>query len=264
MAPRIYLVGEQSFNVAEMEEFLRENRTFWRKTPQTTPAEQIVEAAGRICYMSFGEKQSPRDTHEYMRRLVEQGHESVLEHVSWCFVITGVSRAFTHQLVRHRVGFSFSQLSQQYHEETDAEFIEPHVELPPEARAAWDGAMATARKAYGEILDSLRFLESKAKRDDDCLKEVRRAIRSTARSVLPNATQTKIWVTANARALRHFFSVRGNLVGDLEMREVSAEILRLVKPKAPSLFFDFEIEMLPDGTPIVIRKTPSNEPAQVT
>lgn len=264
MAPKIYVVSEPSFNVAEMNEFLRENRTSWRKTPRTTPAEQIVEAAGRICYMSFGEKQSPRDTQEYVRRLIGQGHESVLEHVSWSFIMAGVSRAFTHQLVRHRIGFSFSQLSQQYHEETDAEFIEPQINLPPEARAAWDRAMATAKKAYGEILDSLRFLESKATREENCLKEVRRAIRSTARSVLPNATQTKIWVTANARALRHFLSVRGGLVGDLEMRQVSAEILSIVKAGAPSLFFDFEIEMLHDQTPMVIHKPTSNEPAQVT
>jgi thymidylate synthase (FAD) len=264
MPPKIFLVSEPSFNFAEMDEFLRENRTSWRKSPSTTPAEQIVEAAGRICYMSFGDNQSPRTNHDYVKRLVDQGHESVLEHVSWGFIISGVSRAFTHQLVRHRVGFSFSQLSQQYHEETDAEFIEPHVNLPPEAKAAWDRAMFTAKRAYSEILDSLRFLESKGAREEGSLKEVRRAIRSTARSVLPNATQTKIWVTANARALRHFFSVRGAIVGDLEMRQVSAGLLGIVKVKAPSLFFDFEIETLPDRAPIVIHRTTSNEPAPVT
>ena len=263
MPPRIFLVSEPAFDFAEMDEFLSENHTSWKRTPRTTPGEQIVEAAGRICYMSFGEKQSPRDTNEYIKRLITQGHESVLEHVNWGFIMSGVSRAFTHQLVRHRAGFSFSQLSQQYHEETDAEFIEPHVNLPPEARVAWDHAMATAKKAYGEILESLRFLESKSKREDGCVKEVRRAIRSTARSVLPNATQTKIWVTANARALRHFFSVRGAIVGDLEMRQVSAEMLRIVKAKAPALFFDFDIETLPDQTPIVIHKTPSSEQTPV-
>src|SRR6266481_3506505 len=264
MPLKIFLVSEPSFDLAEMDEFLRESHTSWRRTARTKPGEQIVEAAGRICYMSFGEKQSPRDTHEYVKRLVDQGHESVLEHVNWGFIISCVSRAFTHQLVRHRVGFSFSQLSQQYHEETDAEFIEPQVNLPPEAKAAWDHAMATAKKAYGEILESLRFLESKSKREDGCVKEVRRAIRSTARSVLPNATQTKIWVTVNARALRHFFSVRGAIAGDLEMRQVSAEMLRIVKIKAPALFFDFDIETLPDQTPIVTHKAMSSERTPVT
>jgi thymidylate synthase (FAD) len=159
---------------------------------------------------------------------------------------------------------AFVQLSQQYHEGMDAEFIEPQVNLPPEAKAAWDHAMATAKKAYADILDSLRFLENKVEREKGCLKEVRRAIRSTARSVLPNATLTKIWVTANARALRHFFLVRGSLVGDLEMRQVSADILRIVKAKAPSLFFDFEVEALPDQTPIVIHKIAIGESTLVT
>jgi len=258
MPPKVFLLNEPAFDFAAMDDFLRENRVSWRKTPSATPAEQIVEAAGRICYMSFGKKQSPRSNPEYIKRLIGQGHESVLEHVTWGFLISGVSRAFTHQLVRHRAGFSFSQLSQQYHEETDAEFIEPHVNLPPEARVAWDHAMATSKKAYADILNSLRYLESKTEREEGCLKEARRAIRSTARSVLPNATQTKIWVTANARAWRHFLSVRGALVGDLEMRQVSAEILRIVRKKAPALFYDFELQTLPDGTPTVIHRTASS------
>jgi thymidylate synthase (FAD) len=264
MPPRIFLVSEPSFDLSAMTEFLRENQTSWKRTPGTSAAEQIVEAAGRICYMSFGDKQSPRSTGEYISRLIDQGHESVLEHVNWSFIISGVSRAFTHQLVRHRVGFSFSQLSQQYHEETKAEFIEPQVDLPPEARVAWDHAMATAKKAYAEILESLRAVEARMQSGETCLKEVRRAIRSTARSVLPNATQTKICVTANARALRHFFTVRGALVGDLEMRQVCAGLLKIVKAKALSLFFDFEIETLPDGTSIVIHKISTTEPAPVT
>jgi thymidylate synthase (FAD) len=253
MPPRVYLVSETSFDLSEMETFLRDNHTSWKRTPGTTAADQTVEAAGRICYMSFGRHQSPRDNGEYVKHLVNQGHESVLEHVSWGFLITGVSRAFTHQLVRHRVGFSFSQLSQQYHEETEAEFVEPHVDLPPQAKEAWDRAITTAKKAYADILDSLRSLENQPSQDL-CLREIRRAIRSTARGVLPNATETKIWATVNARALRHFLSLRGSIPGDLEMRQVAAELLRIVKRKASSLFFDFDIDMMSDGSPIVIHR----------
>src|SRR6266852_5156044 len=152
MPPRIYLVSEPSVGLAEMEEFLGDSRASWRRTSPTTPAEQIVEAAGRICYMSFGEKQSPRDTHEYVKRLVTQGHESVLEHVSWGFIISGVSRAFTHQLVRHRVGFAFSQLSQQYHDEGDASFVEPwNLRASPRASAVWKSHMKASVEAYREI-----------------------------------------------------------------------------------------------------------------
>src|SRR5215472_9732606 len=142
MPPKVYLVSETAFDLSEMEAFLRQSRTSWRKTTGTTPADQIVEAAGRICYMSFGKHQSPRDNGEYVKHLVRQGHESVLEHVSWGFLITGISRAFTHQLVRHRVGFAFSQLSQQYHEERDATFVEPtNLAAFPAARAAWQSAV---------------------------------------------------------------------------------------------------------------------------
>ncbi len=213
-----------------------------------------MEAAGRVCYMSFGVHQSPRTNAEYIRHLIRMGHESVLEHVSWTFLVTGVSRAFTHQLVRHRVGFAFSQLSQQYHDETEAEFVEPWpLGSHPDARAAWEQAVSSAKGAYREILQILRGLEGKIGKNPAQHKEVQRAIRSAARSVLPNATETKIVVTANARALRHFFAIRGSIPGDVEMRKVGTELLRLVQAEAPSLFFDFRVERLPDGSPIVRR-----------
>ncbi|MDU6092992.1 MAG: FAD-dependent thymidylate synthase, partial [Staphylococcus lugdunensis] len=107
-------------------DFLNENGLTWIQKGNATEAEHLVEASGRLCYMSFGEQnQSPRNTNEYIMNLIVQGHESVLEHLNWTFLITGVSRAFTHQLVRHRAGFSYSQLSQQYHDESEAEFVVP-------------------------------------------------------------------------------------------------------------------------------------------
>ena len=228
MGPKVYLVSYPHFNVDAFLAFLDGQGTSWERTPGATQEEEIVEAAGRICYMSFGEAQSPRTNAEYSRRLILMEHESVLEHVCWGFLVAGVSRAFSHQLVRHRVGFAFSQLSQQYHEETGARFVEPPLKLSLEARAAWEHSIQAAREAYGQILGSLKELEEQA--CDDALekREIRRAIHSTARSVLPNATETIIFVTANARALRHFFTVRGSIPGDLEMRQVAAEMLKHV------------------------------------
>jgi len=255
MRPKAYLVSYTKFELGDFLSFLGAQKLSWKRSPGASEAEEIVEAAGRVCYMSFGEKQSPKGNAEYIRHLILMGHESVLEHVSWGFILTGVSRGFSHQLVRHRVGFAFSQLSQQYHEETDAEFVDPPLELPPQARAAWDKALHAARDAYGEILKSLRDLESRGGDAGLEKREILRAIRSTARGVLPNATETKIFVTANARALRHFFNVRGSIPGDLEMRQVASEVLRLVKSVAPSLFFDFEVEIMQDGSPKVVRKS---------
>jgi thymidylate synthase (FAD) len=234
--------------------FLAEEKTEWQRSPQASSSEEIVEAAGRICYMSFGGAQSPRDNREYILNLILSGHESVLEHVSWTFLLAGVSRAFTHQLVRHRVGIAFSQLSQQYHEETNAEFVEPDLLGSPQALHAWREAMTTVQAAYRTIMASLGNQGGGAS-ESLSKKELKRAIRSAARSVLPNATETKIVMTANARALRHLFSVRGSIPGDLEMRQVMGCLFQQVQPEAPALFMDFRLDTMPDGTFILRHKS---------
>ena len=214
----------------------------------------VPEVSGRVCYMSFGEKQSPRSNGDYIRNLINQGHESVLEHVTWTFLLTGVSRAFTHQLVRHRVGFAFSQLSQQYHEETAATFVEPaHLQRSPQALKAWRSAVALSQESYRTILDSLKELNGTPGLDLQ-QKEFKRAIRSAARSVLPNATETKIVMTANARALRYFFKVRGSIPGDVEMRQVAAALFNAVEAEAPALFADFRLDTLSDGSPVLAQR----------
>ncbi len=253
MSLKVYLVGRPEFDVKEFEAFLEECGTRWRRTLGATEAEEIVEAAGRICYMSFGDKQSPRRTSEYVTRLILMGHESVLEHVSWSFVIAGISRALSHQLVRHRAGFSFSQLSQQYHDESEARFLMPSkVRRNAKAAEAWEQAVAAAREAYRKVLEVLEDQDRGSYGETD-RKEVQRANRSAARSVLPNATETIVFMAANARALRHFFAVRGEIVGDEEMRILTSELLRRVQQEAPSLFSDFVISTLADGSPIVYK-----------
>jgi thymidylate synthase (FAD) len=248
---RVYLIGRPHFQPESFLEFMKDAETAWYRTSGATEPEEIVEVSGRVCYMSFGQNQSPRTNGEYIRNLILQGHESVLEHVSWTFLLIGVSRAFSHQLVRHRVGFAFSQLSQQYHEENPAGFVEPvHLRLSPRADAAWKKAMETTQESYRVILDSLSELNDKPGLDLQ-KKEFQRAIRSAARSVLPNATETKLMMTANARALRYFFKLRGGIPGDVEMRRVATELLKIVRLQAPSIFSDFTIEELSDGTPIV-------------
>ncbi len=257
MSLRIYRISSPQFHVQEFLDFLRQEGQAWNRTTGASEPEELVEAAGRICYMSFGESQSPRSNGDYIHNLIQQGHESVLEHVSWTLLIVGVSRAFTHQLVRHRAGFSFSQLSQQYHEETDATFVEPaHLRQSARALEAWQNAMTVARESYKIILDSLGAAPNGAGVELR-KKELNRAIRSAARSVLPNATETKVVVTANARALRHFFTVRGSIPGDVEMREVVAGVFKLVRADAPSLFTDFTLTTFADNSPVLTRQLSS-------
>lgn len=249
----IYKLSSPRFHLDEFLNFLTSQRETWSQTG-TTDAEKLTEAAGRLCYMSFGPKQSSRSNREYIQNLIEQGHESVLEHVGWTLLVVGVSRAFTHQLVRHRIGFSFSQLSQQYHEETNAAFIEPpELQQSPRAKEAWRRAISVARESYQAILDALADAPRVPGMELQN-REFTRAIRSAARSVLPNATETKIVVSTNARALRHFFEVRGAIIGDVEMREATAAMFRLVEPDAPALFSDFSLTALPDASPVLRRQ----------
>jgi thymidylate synthase (FAD) len=243
--PALYVLARPSLDAAELSAFLQAEASQWRRSAGATPAEDLIELAGRICYMSFGPLQSPRGNAEYIRRLIEQEHESVLEHASWTFLLTGVSRAFSHQMVRHRVGFSFSQLSQQYHDEAGTEFVMPQeIKASAEARRLWLQLMEQLRDGYESISRELSRNGARGK-------ESLRAVRSAARSVLPNATQTKLVFSANGRALRHFLATRGAIVGDLEMRKVSALILTRLKSEAPALVSDFELLTPEDGQPLV-------------
>lgn len=260
-SPKLFLVGRPNFDCDSFLRFLDTEQETWLKTGEASIPENIVEVAGRLCYMSFGSRQFRKCNGDYIHNLINQGHESVLEHVNWSFILTGVSRAFTHQLVRHRVGFSFSQLSQQYHDENDAIFVMPNIISRFQHLAdSWRRSVRQSKKAYQELLS---LLQSEAFNRLKPLekREFHRAVRTAARSVLPNATETKIFITANARAIRHFLAIRGGIPGDEEMRIVSALILNALNKEAPTLFSDFTIEEMPDGTPMV-RQVPIEQGAK--
>lgn len=243
--PRVYVVGRQTIEQAEVERFLRDHELSWT-TDTEVGAETLCEMAGRVCYMSFG--LGRKTNAEYMDNIVGSAHGSVLEHAVWNLVITGVSRSFTHELVRHRAGFGYSQLSQRYVDESTADFVIPDVIADdPELRTIWEESIAQAHGAYCRLVD--RLLEKFA---DEPSKTMRRKLaRQAARSVLPNATETKIFVTGNARAWRHFVEMRANEHAEVEIRRVAVMILRLLQQEAPNLFYDYEIKGLPDGTEVV-------------
>ncbi len=248
--PRLFVIGRSSFDLEQLRSFLDSEAQTWNETDDATSAEKVVEIAGRVCYMSFGDRQSNRTNGRYIRHLIEQGHESVLEHVSWTFIIAGVSRSFSHQLVRHRIGFSYSQLSQQYHVETEAVILEPSIIAKDAALSKiWHRSVQDSQNSYREILAALEARPELYKNGGQ--REELRRIRSAARSVLPGGIETKIVVTANARAIRHFLKIRGNIVGDEEMRIVSTLLLEAVSQDAPSMFADFRVSKLEDGSPIV-------------
>lgn len=243
--PSIYLVGKQVVDEDGMADFLRDHGMEW--TPDTqVPAQLLAEAAGRVCYMSFGKGRGSNQ--EYLDNILSSGHGSVLEHAVWNFVITGVSRTFTHELVRHRAGFGYSQLSQRYVNESKSEFIEPDcIADDLESHAIWVASIEQSQGAYRELAKRLRkqfaHIENRTQR--------RKLARQAARSVLPNATETKIFVTANARALRHFIELRASEHAEVEIRKVATGVLKILSEDAPNIFGDYRLEALDDGTEVV-------------
>jgi len=240
--PAVYLVGRQMIEPAEVDRFLSDHGVSWQ-TDTEVAGEHLAEIAGRLCYMSFA-RPRPGGNKAYLDHILEVGHGSVLEHAVWNFVFTGVSRSLTHELVRHR-HFSYSQLSQRYVDESVAEYVEPDViAADPELHALWLEAVGHAHRAYVRLVEKLaeRFA------DEPDRTARRKLARQAARSVLPNATETKIFVTANARALRHFIEMRASQHAEVEIRKLAVKVLEVMKTEAPHLFTDYQLVPLPDGT----------------
>jgi thymidylate synthase (FAD) len=203
----------------------------------------LVHFSGN-CYMSFA-RPRPGGNKVYLGHIKEVGHGSVLEHAVWNFIFTGVSRSLTHELVRHRSGFGYSQLSQRYVDESIAEYVEPDcIAEDPALHALWLDAVSHAHQAYMKLVAGLA--EKFKDEPDRTLR--RKMARQAARSVLPNATETKIFVTANARALRHFIEMRASRHAEVEIRQLAVQVLQIMQKEAPNLFDDYTLTPLPDGT----------------
>jgi thymidylate synthase (FAD) len=252
-SPTVYLLGQQTLDINELQQFLATLGVHWH-SDSNVPAEVLCEVAGRICYMSF-ERPRPGGNKAYIQRLKEAGHGSVLEHAVFNLLITGVSRSLTHELVRHRAGFSYSQLSQRYVDESTAEYVEPDIiAADPELHQIWQQAIEHSHKAYVVLANKLTEKLQNPSFADSWLgphasaTDKRKAARQAARSVLPNATETKIFVTANARALRHFIELRGSRHAEIEIRKLAVKMLEVLQKAAPHLFDDYALTLLPDGT----------------
>lgn len=184
----------------------------------TQNAQRLIEEAGRTCYLSK-DKMSDETTRKFIRMLIKNGHTSVLEHAYATFRITGGSRAFTHQIVRHRLA-SFSQQSQRYVSEDDFRVvIPPSIAANREALELFEEAMESSQKAYAAL------------KKMDIRKE-------DARFVLPNAAQSEIVVSANFREWRHILTIRTEKAAQWEIRYISEEILKMLVAEAPFVFED--------------------------
>jgi thymidylate synthase (FAD) len=208
---------------------------------ESTDGERLAEFAGRLCYMSQKNPAS-RATREYLENIKRQRHGSVLEHASYSLLLEGVSRALSHELVRHRTA-SYSQLSQRYVDESEANFVVPPAILGDAAlEASWRAEMERAQASYvglvAELMTRYAWVTDRVHR--------RKMAREAARGVLPNSTETKVVVTANARAWRTMLELRAGEGADLEIRRLAIAILRALQAEAPGFFSDFEIYIAED------------------
>jgi thymidylate synthase (FAD) len=199
---------------------------------QHTPdPDRAVAVAGRLCYAPVSaadlkDEMSDEDVAKLVRILVRSGHHSALEHASFTFAVDGVSRACTHQLVRHRVA-SYNQQSQRYVRfgEADSFIVPPSIAASAEAQLVFLDAMEKARVAYDRLVD-LGLAEGRSKE----------SVQEDARFVLPNAAETKIVVTMNARELRHFFQVRCCRRAQWEINALAWQMRGAVRELSPNLF----------------------------
>jgi thymidylate synthase (FAD) len=204
---------------------------------EASDGERLAEFAGRLCYMSQ-RNPAKRPTAEYLENIKKQGHGSVLEHANYSLLLEGVSRSLTHELVRHRAGWAYSQLSQRYVDETDARFVMPPAIIGDIAlEDAWKAQMEMAQKTYVALVDQLMerygWVADKVHR--------RKMAREAARGVLPNSTETKIVATANARAWRTMLELRSSEGAELEIRRLAVLLIRTLQAEAPAFFSDFEV-----------------------
>ena len=187
----------------------------------TPRAEKLIETAGRTAYLSH-EKQAENTAGRFIKMLLSKGHHSVFEHAYATFRISGVSRAFTHQFVRHRL-CSFTQQSQRFVSEASFAYIEPEsVKKNPEAHAIFINLMTKAKEAY------LALQKLGIKNED-------------ARFVLPSSIESQLVVTANLREWRHIIKLRGSRSAQWEIRAVVLEILSFLKQHTPAVFADLAI-----------------------
>lgn len=187
----------------------------------TPHPERTVAAAARLCYSSasaveIARAMPPEKTKAFITKLVEMGHQSPLEHVSFTFGVDGISRALSHQLVRHRIA-SYSQKSQRYVDEKEFDWImPPSIEKNPAAKELFEAQLELIRQCYAELCTAVP--------------------REDARYILPNACETKLVVTMNARSLLHFFRVRCCRRAQWEIQRLAGMMLAEVRKVAPELF----------------------------
>lgn len=262
--PEVVLVGKPIIELDGIKTFLDAHGLVWPEFEKKMESmvslgdddgEWLVEMAARLCYMSWakeGKTIKSRCHEDHVRHLIEVGHGACIEHADYKFVVWNISRSLSHEFVRHRLA-SYSQLSQRYVDSSEVAFIVPPAiqalaKVDPESYRKWVGHCEQSRQLYEELTSKLSDMYA----DVESKLERRKMARQAARSVLPNATETKIFVSMNARALRHFIELRANPAADVEIRKLAVKMFRLLQDKATLFTHKMEVEKSGDGTESVM------------
>ena len=257
-APGVVMLARPQTNVAGLAGFLEGFDPELRfpeyvDDPTRLPdSSQLCKTAGQTCYMSFGPRRTTNENAaSYIERLTSAGHGSVLEHSSFSFLLYGISRSVTHELVRHRAGIGVSQVSQRYVSGVVLRFVErPEYQEDEELHRLFEERADRAAAEYGEMAD--RLLERQGGGSSvlsaDYKTDARKKVQQTARSVLPNETEAPMVFTANVRALRHIIEMRADAHAESEIRNLALRLFLCAVTADPILFGDYKISELPDGT----------------
>lgn len=234
--PEVYLIAEPRICFDGLKPFLEECG-FPEAFDTAMPGpETIVELGGRMC---FGSYKNMGKTTELIQKAVELGHGSIFEHANFTFAIARCSRGFTHQMVRHRAGFAYSQESThyiKYSDETARFCIEPYAFDTQNKKVIAQKAFTNAIGSYMILYDELKTEEQT--KHNSC---------GAARALLPNSIEAKILITANMRAWRHFCEERGNPHNTLEIRMVACKVLSILQKRAKVLVYGLELFEDTDG-----------------
>lgn len=215
-------------------------------------SETLCKFAGQLCYLSFGPQRTyNKDADKYFKNIKMSSHGSVLEHASISMLWWGISRTLTHELVRHRAGYGFSQVSQRYVGGKTIRFVERPEFQNNELLHQW--FIKRIERSFVEYLELTEYLVQLQNEGENLLSadrktDLRKRVRQASRALLPNETEAPILVTANVRAWRHFLNMRVNEHAEVEIRRVGYEAFRCLAELAPLMFSDFESYVLPDGT----------------
>jgi thymidylate synthase (FAD) len=271
--PKVFLVSRPQIDKQGVQAFLDEMGLDWpTPTEDVKDCERVVELAGRSCYMSFGSKAASKTNQAYVDNLVGVSrpgiaHGSVCEHPHWTFQVTGASRGFSHEQVRHRVGVAYSQLSTRYcdFERSEVEdgtwdpgfCVPPLAQLSEETKQFFVRAFEEERSIYAEALalierDLVKQPEFMAALDSVPLREkqraLRKAARGAARELLPNATEAVMTITANARSIWNMAVMRASPEAEAVIRIVYCKIVEIMEKEMPALFNNVVYKRVWDGT----------------